>query len=171
VQARLDGRTLRVKGKLGELSYSLPEGIGCEQDGGLLRLLRANDEPRTKALHGLARALINNMVVGVSEGFTRRLEVRGTGYRAAVSGQKLTLNVGYSHPVVVEFPRGIAVRIEGTTTREQLPTTVITVQGIDKGLVGHWADMVRRVRPPEPFKGKGIRYEDERVVRKAGKTG
>jgi len=171
VEVNIDGRIIKVKGKLGELSYEVPRRIAWELNEGTLTFTRESDLPSVRALHGLARALVQNMVTGVSEGFAKRLEVRGTGYRASVSGNKLTLNVGLSHPVVVEFPRDVTVKLEGTTTKDQLPTTIVSVSGIDRSVVGHWADQVRRSRPPEPYKGKGIRYEGEYVRRKAGKTG
>jgi len=171
VEVSLKGRLVHVKGKLGELSYELPEEIQATIEDRKISLVRLSDKPKIRALHGLSRALVQNMVVGVSQGFVKRLELRGTGYRASVSGQKLTLNVGYSHPVVLEFPKEIVVKIEGTTTKEQLPTTIISVSGFDKQKVGHYADLIRRVRPVEPYKGKGIRYEGEYVRRKAGKVG
>ncbi len=171
VEVMVGGRDIGVKGKLGKLSYQLPEGISCEHKDDMLVFTRVSNEPTVRAFHGLARALVQNIVTGVSQGFVKRLEVRGTGYRANVSANTLTMSVGFSHPVVIEFPAEITVKMEGTTTREQLPTTVISVSGIDKGLVGHWADQIHRVRPPEPYKGKGIRYEGEHVARKAGKTG
>jgi large subunit ribosomal protein L6 len=171
VELNVSGRTIKVKGKLGELSYEVPEGVKWELGDKTLTFTRESDLPSVRALHGLARSLVQNMVTGVSRGFTKRLEVRGTGYRANVSGSKLTLNVGLSHPVTVEFPREVTVKLEGTTTKDQLPTTIVSVSGIDKAVVGHWADQVRRSRPPEPYKGKGIRYEGEYIKRKAGKTG
>jgi len=171
VEVSIDGRTIKAKGKLGELSYEVPERIVWELNEGTLTFTRESNLPYVRALHGLARALVQNMITGVSEGFTKRLEVRGTGYRASVAGSKLTLNVGLSHPVIVEFPEDVTIKLEGTTTKDQLPTTIVSVSGIDRSAVGHWADQVRRSRPPEPYKGKGIRYEGEYVRRKAGKTG
>ncbi|MCD6283151.1 50S ribosomal protein L6 [bacterium] len=171
VEVSIDGRTIKAKGNLGELSYVVPEQITWELKGNTLTFSRGSNLPSVRALHGLARALVQNMITGVSKGFAKRLEIRGTGYRASVSGNKLTLSVGLSHPVVVEFPKDVTIKVEGTTTREQLPTTIISVSGIDRSAVGHWADQVRRSRPPEPYKGKGIRYEGEYVRRKAGKTG
>jgi large subunit ribosomal protein L6 len=171
VDVTLRDNSLTVKGKLGELSYALPGGITCELAEGNIKFARENDLPPVRALHGLARALVQNMVTGVSVGFTRRMEVRGTGYRVNVQGNKLTMDIGFSHPVVFDFPKDVTVKLEGNTTREQLPTAIISLTGIDKERVGHWADQVRRVYPPEPYKGKGIRYEGERVIRKAGKTG
>lgn len=171
VEATAEDRTITVKGKLGELTHEVPESIDFAIADGTIVFTRKSDAPAVRALHGLTRALVNNMVVGVSEGFTKKLEVRGTGYRVNVSGSKLTLNVGFSHPVVFNFPPEVKVALVGTTTKEQLPTSIISVSGIDRERVGHWADQIRRVYPPEPYKGKGIRYEGERVVRKAGKTG
>ena len=171
VDVNVDDRVIKVKGKLGELSYKVPERIAWELSEGTLVFTRESDLPSVRALHGLARAIVQNIVTGVSEGFTKRLEVRGTGYRANVSGRRLTLSVGLSHPVEIEFPEDVTVKLEGTTTKDQLPTTIVSISGIDKSVVGHWADQVRRARPPEPYKGKGIRYEGEYVRRKAGKTG
>jgi len=170
VEVSFNGRQITVKGPKGELSWQIPDGIEVKQEERVLTFHRINDKPKIRALHGLTRSLVQNIVTGVSEGFTRRLEIRGTGYRAQVSGQKLTITVGFSHPVVFEFPKDITVKVEGTTTKDQLPTTIISVSGIDKQKVGHYAALIRRVRPPEPYKGKGIRYEGEYVRRKAGKT-
>jgi len=171
VEAAAKGRTITVKGKLGELAHEVAECIDFEIADGKITFSRKSNEPAVRARHGLTRALVSNIVVGVSEGFTKKLEVRGTGYRVNVAGSKLTLNIGFSHPVEFDFPPEVKVAMEGTTTKEQLPTSVITISGIDRERVGHWADQVRRVYPPEPYKGKGIRYEGERVIRKAGKTG
>ncbi len=171
VEVALNGRQLTVKGRLGELSHDLPAGILCEIASDDIRFSRENDTPPVRALHGLMRALAQNMVTGVSEGFQKRMEIRGTGYRVNVQGNKLTMDIGFSHPIVFDFPQEVTVKLEGATTREQTPTTVISISGINKERVGHWADQVRRVKPPEPYKGKGIRYEKERVIRKAGKTG
>ena len=171
VEIKLDNRSMTAKGKLGELSFEIPAGVTCEITGETIKFERENDFPPVRALHGLARAVVQNMVTGVSVGFTRRMEVRGTGYRVNVQGNKLTMDIGFSHPVVFDFPKEVTVKLEGNTTREQLPTTIISLTGIDKERVGHWADQVRRVYPPEPYKGKGIRYEGEKVIRKAGKTG
>jgi len=156
--------TVRVKGPKGELSRSFDPDMQISLEDGTLIVQRPTDRRRHRALHGLTRSLLNNMVVGVSEGFVRRLEIQGVGYRAGLQGEDLVLNVGYSHPVVVEPPDGISFQVE-KNYRE------ISVSGVDKEMVGEMAARIRRVRPPEPYKGKGIRYEGEYVRRKAGKAG
>jgi large subunit ribosomal protein L6 len=156
--------TVRVKGPKGELSRSFDPDMQIALEDGSLVVQRPTDRRRHRALHGLTRSLLNNMVVGVSEGFVRRLEIQGVGYRAGLEGKDLVLNVGYSHPVVVEPPDGISFQVE-KNYRE------ISVSGVDKEMVGEMAARIRRVRPPEPYKGKGIRYEGEYVRRKAGKAG
>jgi large subunit ribosomal protein L6 len=151
-----------VKGPKGELELSLPEGISVKQADGELRVGRADDEREARALHGLSRSLIANMVQGVTEGFEKSLEIQGVGYRAAKKGNDLELTVGYSHPVVKKAPAGIEFDVPQ-------PTKII-VRGIDKELVGQTAAEIRAIRKPEPYKGKGIRYEGEHVRRKAGKA-
>ena len=163
VQVDVQGQAVKVKGPKGELDRVFPDGVTVVSEDGRLVVTRANDEKRTRALHGLARSLLNNMVVGVSDGFTKTLELQGVGYRATQAGPKVTLAVGYSHPVEVAPPDGITLEVDGNTK--------IHVKGIDKELVGQVAANIRKVRPPEPYKGKGIRYLDERVRRKAGKAG
>jgi len=163
VDVQVQGQDVRVKGPKGELARTFPTGVMVQQDDGRLIVTRADDSKPTRALHGLARSLLNNMVIGVSEGFTKTLELQGVGYRATQAGQKITLAVGYSHPVEVAPPDGIALEVEGNTK--------VHVRGIDKELVGQVAANIRKIRPPEPYKGKGIRYLDERVRRKAGKAG
>ena len=153
---------MTVKGPKGTLSRSFYPELGIELKENILTVTRPNDEKHVKQLHGTTRALLNNMIVGVSEGFTRSLELVGIGYRANISGTKLTLNMGYSHPVVFEVEQGVTI----TTPT---PTEVI-VTGIDKQRVGEWAANIRAVRKPEPYKGKGIRYKGEIVRRKEGKT-
>jgi large subunit ribosomal protein L6 len=156
--------TVRVKGPKGELSRSFDPDMQIALDNGTLVVERPTDHRRHRALHGLTRSLLNNMVVGVSEGFVRRLEIQGVGYRAELQGKNLVLHVGYSHPVVVEPPDGISFQVE-KNYRE------VSISGVDKEMVGEMAARIRRVRPPEPYKGKGIRYEGEYVRRKAGKAG
>jgi large subunit ribosomal protein L6 len=153
---------VRVKGPRGELSRNVPNQIRVVTDNGTLRVERSTDEPTQRSLHGLTRSLIANMVTGVTDGFSRRLEVNGVGYRAAVSGGSLVLQVGYSHPVLVPAMPGITFAVQGNA---------ITVSGADKEMVGEVAAQVRRVRPPEPYKGKGIKYAEEVIRRKAGKAG
>ena len=152
-----------VKGPKGTLSRKLSADMNIAQEDGSLSVTRPNDLKRFKAMHGLTRTLINNMIVGVTDGYTKRLEVNGTGYRAAKAGKKLTLNLGYSHPVEMEDPDGVTSEVEGTNK--------ITITGIDKEKVGQYAANIRSKRPPEPYKGKGIKYETERIRRKAGKSG
>ena len=154
--------TVRVKGPRGELARNIPALISIVRDDGVLRIERANDEPTQRSLHGLTRSLIANMVTGVTDGYTRRLEVNGVGYRAAVSAGNLVLQVGFSHPVLYPAPPGISFAVQGNA---------ITISGADKELVGEVAAQIRHVRPPEPYKGKGIKYAEEVIRRKAGKAG
>ncbi len=156
--------TVRVKGSKGELSRTFDSDMQITLEDNQVVVRRPSDLRRHRALHGLTRALLNNMVIGVSQGFSRRLRIEGVGYRAELQGENLVLNVGYSHPVVVEPPAGISFEIEKGYRS-------INVSGIDKELVGEIAARIRRVRPPEPYKGKGIRYDGEHVRRKAGKAG
>src|SRR5438128_7613618 len=156
-----DGR-VRVKGPKGELARQVPREISVVRDDAELRVERTSDEPTHRSLHGLTRSLIANMVTGVTDGYSRRLEVNGVGYRAAVSSGSLVLQVGYSHPVLVPAPAGISFVVQANA---------ITVSGADKELVGETAAQIRRVRPPEPYKGKGIKYAEEVIRRKAGKAG
>jgi large subunit ribosomal protein L6 len=151
-----------VKGPKGELSRAVPRTISITRDNGALLVQRQSDEPTQRSLHGLTRSLVANMVTGVTDGFSRRLEVNGVGYRAAVTGGNLVLQVGYSHPVLYPAPPGISFAVQGNA---------ITVSGADKELVGEVAAQVRRVRKPEPYKGKGIKYAEEVIRRKAGKAG
>ena len=163
VDVTLEGRRVVVKGPNGTLAHQAPEAITVSRDGDTLVVTRPDDERENRALHGLTRSLVHNMVVGVSQGFTRELEIVGVGYRAQAQGpSKLELQVGFSHPVRFEAP-------EGVTFEVPQPTRIV-VRGADKQLVGQVAADVRKSRPPEPYKGKGIRYADERVQRKAGKS-
>jgi large subunit ribosomal protein L6 len=163
VQVDIEGSNVRVKGPKGELTREFPAGITFQMDDGRIVVQRPDDEKRSRALHGLSRSLLANMVSGVAEGFTKTLELQGVGYRAQQAGEKVTLSVGFSHPVEVAPPPGIQIEVEGTTK--------LHVRGIDKELVGQVAANIRKVRKPEPYKGKGIRYLGERVRRKAGKAG
>jgi len=158
-----NGNLLTVKGPKGELTRKLSADMNIAQEAGQLVITRPSELKRHKALHGLTRTLINNMVVGVTEGYTKRLEINGTGYRVAKAGNKLTLNLGYSHPVEMTDPDGVTSEVDGTTK--------IAITGIDKEKVGQYAANIRAKRPPEPYKGKGIKYENERIRRKAGKAG
>jgi len=164
VQVSIDGPAVRVKGPKGELTRTFRPEIKIRQDGAQLIVERPSDEPSMRALHGLTRALLNNMVVGVTTGFSKQLQVEGVGYRAEKSGKDLVLNVGYSHPVRISPPDGISFELEEKSRQ-------IKILGPDKELVGQMAADIRKVRPPEPYKGKGIRYVGEHVRHKAGKAG
>ena len=163
VEVTRDGRSLRVKGPKGTLEREIHPEMTVEQADGELRVTRPSDEPRHRALHGLTRTLVNNMVVGVTTGFTRALEISGVGYRAQLQGDKLVLALGYSHPVEVTPPEGISFQVETPTK--------LSISGADKELVGQTAAFIRARRKPEPYKGKGIRYAGEHIQRKAGKAG
>jgi large subunit ribosomal protein L6 len=158
-----DNNNVTVKGPKGELTTQINKDMLIEQDNGVLTVKRPSDDKRHRALHGLSRSLINNMVLGVTKGFEKSLDVVGVGYRAQKQGNKLVLNVGDSHPVEIPEPKGITIDVPGPNK--------ITVKGIDKQLVGQIAANIRSIREPEPYKGKGIRYEGENVRRKEGKTG
>jgi large subunit ribosomal protein L6 len=163
VEVTLDGNHVTVKGPKGTLEHDAPEDITITREGDALVVARPDDEREHRSLHGLTRSLVANMVVGVSEGFSKELEIVGVGYRAAAAGPKrLDLQLGFSHPVAVDAPEGVEFEVP-TPTR-------ITVRGFDKQLVGQVAADIRKIRKPEPYKGKGIRYADERVLRKAGKS-
>ncbi|MEX2236427.1 MAG: 50S ribosomal protein L6 [Dehalococcoidia bacterium] len=163
VDVTLDGQRVVVKGPKGQLQREVSADMQIKVEGGVLTVERPSDKPEHRALHGLTRALLANMTAGVAEGFTKTLEIQGVGYRASKQGNNLTLQVGFSHPVNVTPPQGIEFDVENPTT--------VHIRGIDKELVGQVAADVRRVRPPEPYKGKGIRYRGEYVRRKAGKGG
>ena len=161
VSVSLSPGRVMVNGPLGELSRDIPQRMEVEQENGTLTVKRPTDRGEDRALHGLTRSLIANMVEGVTKGFEKKLEIQGVGYRAALRGTDLELNVGYSHPVVKKAPAGITFEVP-------IPTQIV-VKGTDKQAVGQVAADIRKVRPPEPYKGKGIRYADERVIRKVGK--
>lgn len=163
VKVLMEGRTVKVEGPKGKLHYTLPEGITAKLEDKSIRFERQNDEREMKALHGLARALTQNMVKGVTEGYQKKLEIQGVGFKAAVQGSNLNLNIGFSHPVLFPIPKEIKIVVTENTQ--------IQIDGADKQLVGEVAASIRRYYPPEPYKGKGIRYQGERVRRKAGKTG
>lgn len=164
VDVSVAGRTITVKGSKGTLSREIPGAITVRQDGDQLLVERPDDSREQRALHGLTRSLVNNMVVGVNDGFRKELEIVGVGYRAEAQGSTgLKLSLGYSHPVMVKAPEGVAFEV---------PTaTQVVVTGIDKEVVGQVAADIRSIRKPEPYKGKGVRYAGERILRKAGKTG
>jgi large subunit ribosomal protein L6 len=163
VTVALDGQQVTIKGPKGELSRVLPSGVAVMQEGETLVVQRQDESRIARQRHGLCRTLVANMVEGVSQGFQRRLEIQGVGYRAQVQGRNLVLSVGYSHPVQIEPPDGIQLAVENNTN--------VVVSGIDKEAVGNIAARIRSVRPPEPYKGKGIRYSGEAVRRKVGKSG
>ncbi|MDJ0676289.1 MAG: 50S ribosomal protein L6 [Calothrix sp. MO_167.B42] len=163
VQVTIDGVNIAVKGPKGELSRQLPTNVSISQEGETLLVNRRDDSRQSRQLHGLCRTLVANMVEGVSQGFQRRLEIQGVGYRAQIQGRNLILNIGYSHQVQIAPPEGVQFAVENNTN--------VIVSGHDKEVVGNTAAKIRDVRPPEPYKGKGIRYAGEAVRRKAGKTG
>lgn len=158
-----EGNFITVKGPKGELSRQLVAEMEISVEAGFVKVARPNDLKRFKSLHGLTRTLISNMVVGVTEGYKKDLEIIGTGYRAAKAGKELTLTLGYSHPVVMTDPEGVEATVDGNTK--------ISITGIDKEKVGQYAANIRAKRPPEPYKGKGVRYVGEHIRRKAGKSG
>jgi large subunit ribosomal protein L6 len=164
VDVAIDGRRVTVKGPKGELSHTVAEPITVDRgEGGELVVRRPDDERVSRSLHGLSRTLVANMVVGVTQGYAKTLEIVGTGYRVVPKGSDLEFSLGFSHTVPVRAPEGISFRVE-TATR-------FVVEGIDKQKVGEVAANIRKIRPPEPYKGKGVRYQGEQVRRKAGKTG
>ena len=164
VDVKIKGTHVRVKGPKGELQHTFPAEMAISLEDGEVVVKRPSDERTHRAFHGMTRALINNMVLGVSTGFSKVLEINGVGYRAELEGNNLILNVGFSHPVKVEPPEGIEFEVDARTRQ-------IVIKGYDKQVVGHVAADIRKVRPPEPYKGKGIKYLDERIRRKAGKAG
>jgi large subunit ribosomal protein L6 len=164
VDVKIKGSHVHIKGPKGELNHTFPASMDISLKGGEILVQRPSDERTHRALHGMTRALINNMVVGVSDGFEKTLEINGVGYRAELAGTNLVLSVGYSHTVTIEPPEGISFEVDSRTRQ-------IKVMGYDKQAVGQTAAVIRKVRPPEPYKGKGIKYLDEHIRRKAGKAG
>jgi large subunit ribosomal protein L6 len=162
VKVSIEGRLLKVEGPKGKLSTTLPEGISAKLEDKSVHFERRNDEREMKALHGLARALAQNMVKGVTDGYQKKLEIQGVGFKAAVQGGNLNLSLGFSHPVLFPIPKEIKIQV--------IENTQIQIDGADKQLVGEVAASIRRFYPPEPYKGKGIRYFGEQVRRKVGKT-
>ena len=162
VDVTIDGATVSVKGPKGELNHEVPNPIEVSLEEGTLTVSRPNDERESRSLHGLTRTLIDNMIVGVTNGYEKQLEVVGTGYRVLAKGSDLEFALGYSHPVPVKAPEGIAFKVEGNK---------VTVSGIDKQRVGETAANIRKLRKPDPYKGKGVRYEGEQIRRKVGKAG
>ncbi|MFM8321690.1 MAG: 50S ribosomal protein L6 [Chloroflexota bacterium] len=164
VEIQIQGSTINVKGPKGEMQYTFPGRMDVDVEDGSILVKRSSDDRVDRSLHGMTRALIGNMVTGVSTGFQKVLEINGVGYRAEIQGKNLVLYVGYSHPVVMEPPSGISFETDAKTRQ-------IKVLGFDKQLVGQVAADIRKVRPPEPYQGKGIKYLDEKIRRKAGKAG
>ncbi|BBG04631.1 MULTISPECIES: 50S ribosomal protein L6 [Pseudonocardia] len=164
VEITIDGRTVTAKGPKGTLSHTVVEPISVERDDdGAVLVKRPNEEREVRAFHGLSRSLVNNIVVGVSAGYEKKLEIHGVGYRVALKGSNLEFALGFSHPVVIEPPEGITFAVESPTR--------FSVSGIDKQVVGEIAANIRKLRRPDPYKGKGVRYAGEQVRRKVGKTG
>ena len=162
ISAQLADGVVTLKGPKGELALKVPETVAVTQEGATLNVTRQSDDKQARADHGTIRALLQNMIVGVKDGYSRELEIQGVGFRAAIAGKQLTMNVGYSHPVEYTVPEGITLAVTDGVK--------LKVSGIDKQLVGQVSARIRAFRPPEPYKGKGVRYKDERVRRKAGKT-
>jgi large subunit ribosomal protein L6 len=163
VEVKIDGQNIAVKGPKGQLNQGLPADMIIEQENGFINVKRPTDSPQHRALHGLTRSLIANMIEGVTEGYSRTLELVGVGYKAALQGNKLVLNIGFSHPVVFDPGKDIEIEVPSATK--------IIVKGIDKQKVGNLTAVIRGTFPPEPYKGKGIRYENEKVRQKVGKSG
>lgn len=163
VDVKIDGQYVEVKGPKGTLDLNIPEPIVASIEDGQISVVRPDDHRKNRSLHGLSRSLVNNMVVGVTEGYTIKMEIFGVGYRVALKGKNLEFSLGYSHPVLIEAPEGITFAVDGNTK--------LSVSGIDKQKVGQIAAIIRRLRKDDPYKGKGIRYEGEQIRRKVGKTG
>ncbi|KAB1644360.1 MULTISPECIES: 50S ribosomal protein L6 [unclassified Pseudoclavibacter] len=163
VDVKIDGQHVAVKGPKGQLELSLPKPITASVDGSQVIVARPDEERESRSLHGLSRTLIHNNIIGVTEGYSKRLEIVGTGYRAVAKGSSVEFSLGYSHTIVVDPPEGISFEVEGQNK--------VIVKGIDKQSVGETAAKLRKLRLPEPYKGKGVRYEGEHVRRKAGKAG
>lgn len=169
VKAEIKDNAVIIRGPLGELCYQLPQNIRCKPENSKLVLIRTDENRNTRALHGLARSILMNMVIGVTKGYQKDLEIIGVGYRVQMQGDKLTLQLGHAHPNIYQLPKGISVETEVSAGVEK--NTILHIKGIDKYLVGEVAAEIRRLRPPEPYKGKGVKYLQERIRRKAGKTG
>ncbi len=163
VDVKIDGNKITVKGPKGTLEREINKNISLKMDGNVINVIRKDDEPLNRSLHGLTRTLINNMIIGVTSEYTKELQINGVGYRVQKQGNNLNLTLGYSHPVIFEAPQGITFDVPN-------PNTII-VRGIDKELVGQTAAVIRSKRPPEVYRGKGIKYADEHIRRKVGKTG
>ncbi|HVP12542.1 MAG TPA: 50S ribosomal protein L6 [Phycisphaerae bacterium] len=172
VKVELKGSQITVTGSKGTLSWSHPAGVTVSHDAkaNAIRVTRASDLAQHRAFHGMTRALINNMVVGVAQGYQQKMEIYGTGYGCAVSGKTLELNVGHAHPIKLTIPAGVKVDIEVANTKGDETPAKLTVSGVDKQVVGQFARMIKDARLPEPYKGKGVRYAGEQIRRKAGKA-
>jgi large subunit ribosomal protein L6 len=162
VKVDVKGQKIQVEGPKGKLNWELPGRTSIKIEGTTITVSRQDENAQTRALHGLSRALINNMVKGVSDGFVKKLEINGVGFKAAVAGKVITMSLGYSHPIIYNIPDQIKVTVDENTK--------ITIEGPDKQLVGKVASELRSYYPPEPYKGKGVKYADEKIVRKEGKT-
>lgn len=162
VKVEVKGQQVSIEGPKGKLAWELPTRTSAKVDGGQVLVSRAGDDAQSRALHGLSRALINNMVKGVSDGFIKKLEINGVGFKAAVAGKTVTMNLGFSHPISYPIPDQVKVTVEDNTK--------ILIEGPDKMLVGKVAAELRSYYPPEPYKGKGVKYSDEHITRKEGKT-
>ncbi|GAB3592435.1 50S ribosomal protein L6 [Corynebacterium faecale] len=163
VEVKIDGRLVDVKGPKGNLNVTLPEPITASVEDGQILVVRPDDHRNSRSMHGLSRSLVNNLVVGVTDGYTIKMEIFGVGYRVALKGKDLEFSLGYSHPVLIEAGEGITFAVDGNTK--------LSITGIDKQKVGQVAAVIRRLRKDDPYKGKGIRYEGEQIRRKVGKTG
>ena len=163
VQVQAKGRSICVKGPKGALSFDVPESIEFEVESGRIVLKRSTNDNRARSMHGMARAMVNNMIVGCAQGWQRKLEINGVGYRAAVKGSSLDLTLGFSHPISYPLPDGVDAEV--------LKDGSIVLSSADKAMVGKAAADIRRYRPPEPYKGKGVKYAEERILRKEGKSG
>nr|QCI04244.1 ribosomal protein L6 [Anotrichium furcellatum] len=163
VNIKINGCNIQIKGSKGELSYQISPNINIVLNNNIIQLTKNNNNKKTQALYGLSRSIIANMILGVSQGFEKKLSIQGVGYRSQIEGDNLILNVGYSHPVIIKPPKGISIKVENNTN--------ISIIGSSKELVGQIAAQIRSIRPPEPYKGKGIKYIDEYIRRKVGKAG
>ncbi len=164
VKVNINGDVINFEGKMGKLSLKIPKGLKVESKDGLIYVNKEGNDSNLNAIHGTIRAKILNAVIGVSEGFKKTLEISGVGFRAQSDGKKLTMQLGFSHPVVLDIPQNVKVEVAG---KDQ---NVIYVTGVDKESVGNFADRIRKIKPPEPYKGSGIKYQNERILRKAGKA-
>ncbi|HLT31829.1 MAG TPA: 50S ribosomal protein L6 [Myxococcaceae bacterium] len=172
VKATVDSGVVHFEGPKGKKSVPLPERVAVEIKDGVMHVTRENDEKKSRAMHGLARAILANAAEGVGKGFERRLDIRGVGFRAEVKGKTVHFNLGFSHPVTFDLPEGVTAEVDKQQrTEDSMPTIGLTLRSNDKELIGSVAVKMRALRPPEPYKGKGIKYAEERVRRKEGKTG